>query len=27
MEESFFEHVVRPVGASVPAHSRLTAPR
>jgi G3E family GTPase len=27
LEESFFEHVVRPVGASVPAHSRLTAPQ
>jgi G3E family GTPase len=29
LEESFFEHVVRPVGASAPApaHSRLTAPQ
>ncbi len=27
LEESFFEHVVRPVGASAPARSRLTAPQ
>ena len=27
LEESFFEHVARPVGASAPAHSRLTAPQ
>ena len=27
LEASFFEHVVRPVDASVRAHSRLTAPQ